>query len=120
MINEYYTRAQMSLRYACFFCFGTLGPCISGLLAYGIRNMHGIAGLEGFRWIFIIEGLVTIFISFFVFVFVPNFPERTNILSATEREHLLTMLREDKGHQKMDLKKVNWAKTLLDYKIWFP
>ena len=120
MINEYYTRTQMPLRYACFFCFGTLGPCISGLLAYGIRNMHSLAGLEGCRWIFIIEGLVTIIISFFVFVFVPDFPERTMILDREEREHLLAVLREDKGNQKLDLKKVNWMKTLLDYKIWFP
>lgn len=110
----------MSLRYACFFCFGTLGPCISGVLAYGIRNMNGIAGLEGFRWIFIIEGLVTIFISFFVFVFVPDFPEKTKILSAAEREHLLAVLHHDKGDQKMDLKSVNWMKTLSDYNIWFP
>ncbi|KAJ4366698.1 High-affinity nicotinic acid transporter [Ascochyta clinopodiicola] len=120
LINEYYTRAQMSLRYACFFCFGTLGPCVSGVLAYGIRNMDGIAGLEGFRWIFIIEGLVTIFVSFFVFVFVPDFPERTDIISATERDHLLAVLRQDKGDQKLDLKSIDWTKTLCDYKIWFP
>jgi hypothetical protein len=82
--------------------------------------MNGIAGLEGFRWIFIIEGLVTIFISFFVFVFVPDFPERTKILSTAEREHLLAVLYEDKGDQKLDLKSVNWTKTLADYKIWFP
>jgi len=110
----------MSLRYACFFCFGTLGPCVSGILAYGIRNMHGIAGLEGFRWIFIIEGLGTIFISLFVYLFVPDFPENTTILEAGEREHLLFVLRQDKGDQKMDLKQVQWLKTLTDYKIWFP
>lgn len=120
LINEYYTRVQMSLRYACFFCFGTLGPCISGILAYGIRNMNGIAGLEGFRWIFIIEGLVTILISFFVFIFVPDFPERTNILSLAERDHLLDVLRQDKGDQKLDLRQVKWTRILTDYKIWFP
>lgn len=82
--------------------------------------MHGIAGLEGFRWIFIIEGLVTIFISSFVFAFVPDFPEKTKILTAAERTHLLAVLRQDKGNQKLDLKEVNWLKTLSDYKIWFP
>lgn len=110
----------MSVRYACFFCFGLLGPCISGLLAYGIRNMNGISGLEGFRWIFIIEGLVTVLVSILVFTFVPDFPEDTKILNPAEREHLLQVLRQDKGNQKLDLKKVNWLKTLTDYKIWFP
>ena len=82
--------------------------------------MNGILGLEGFRWIFIVEGLLTIFISFFVFVFVPDFPERTSILNASEREHLLQLLQQDKGSQKLDLKKVDWVKTMTDYKIWFP
>lgn len=110
----------MTLRYAYFFCFGLLGPCISGVLAYGIRNMHGISGLEGFRWIFIIEGLFTILISGLVYLFVPDFPEKTKILNAGEREHLLAVLNQDKGDQKLDFRKVNWVKTLTDYKIWFP
>jgi hypothetical protein len=41
-------------------------------------------------------------------------------LNAEERAHLLETLRRDKGDQKLDLKGVNWFKTLMDYKIWFP
>jgi MFS family permease len=120
LIGEYYTRKEASLRFAYFFTFGVLGPCISGLLAYGIRRMNGIQGKEGWRWIFIIEGIFTIVISFFVFLFVPDFPERTKILSAADKEHLLLKLHADKGDQKLDIKSVNWVKTLGDYKIWFP
>ncbi|KAF2015107.1 MFS general substrate transporter [Aaosphaeria arxii CBS 175.79] len=120
LISEYYTRKEASLRFACFFTFGILGPCISGLLAYGLRNMNGIAGKEGWRWIFIIEGLLTIFISFFVFFFVPHFPEKSDILTPAEKAHLLQKLKADKGDQKLDLRSVNWFKVLSDYKIWFP
>lgn len=49
LVAEYYTRKQASVRFALFFTFGVLGPCISGLLAYGIRNMNGIQGKEGWR-----------------------------------------------------------------------
>jgi len=83
-------------------------------MAYGIRNMNGIAGLEGFRWIFIIEGLLTLIVSVFVFMFMPNFPEKSSFLSDTERQHLLALLRQDKGDQKLDLRRVNWLKTLTD------
>ncbi|KAF2469999.1 MFS general substrate transporter [Lindgomyces ingoldianus] len=110
LIGEYYTRKEASLRFACFFTFGVLGPCISGLLAYGIRNMNGTQGKEGWRWIFILEGIFTIFISFFVFAIVPDFPEKTKFLSAAEKEHLLDKLHRDKGDQKLDLKSVNWVK----------
>ncbi|KAH7356039.1 major facilitator superfamily domain-containing protein [Pyrenochaeta sp. MPI-SDFR-AT-0127] len=120
LVAEYYTRQQASLRFAMFFTFGILGPCISGLLAYGIRNMHGVQGKEGWRWIFILEGILTLAISFLVFLLVPDFPERTKILTPEEKEHLLETLRRDKGDQKLDLKSVNWLKTIGDYKIWFP
>ncbi|KAF2658652.1 MFS general substrate transporter, partial [Lophiostoma macrostomum CBS 122681] len=120
LIAEYYTRKEASLRFALFFTFGVLGPAISGLLAFAIRNMNGIQGKEGWRWIFIIEGIITIFISFFIFVFVPNFPHETNILNPSEKEHLLLKLRQDRGDQKLSLRSINWVKVLTDYKIWFP
>ncbi|KAH7380256.1 major facilitator superfamily domain-containing protein [Phaeosphaeria sp. MPI-PUGE-AT-0046c] len=120
LVAEYYTRKQASLRFAMFFTFGVLGPCFSGLLAYGLREMNGIQGKEGWRWIFIIEGIITICISFLVFVFVPDFPERTKILTASEKEHLLETLRRDKGDSKIDIKGTNWIKVICDYKILFP
>jgi hypothetical protein len=140
LVAEYYTRKQASLRFAMFFTFGVLGPCFSGLLAYGIRNMNGIQGKEGWvlysvphylwiqtdcavnswRWIFILEGIITIVISFLVFLFVPDFPENTKILTASEKEHLLEVLRQDKGDQKIDVKGTNWLKVICDYKILFP
>ncbi|KAJ4305760.1 High-affinity nicotinic acid transporter [Kalmusia sp. IMI 367209] len=120
LIGEYYTRKEQPIRFAMFFTFGLLGPLISGLLAYGIRRMDGVQGKQGWRWIFILEGLATIAISFFIFLLVPNFPEKTNILSGTEKEHLLEKLRRDKGDQKLTLKSTNWFAVLTDYKIWLP
>jgi len=120
LLAEYYTRRQASLRYAMFFTFGLLGPCFSGLLAYGIREMDGIQGREGWRWIFILEGLITIVISFLVFYLVPDFPEQTNILTVSEKYHLLETLRLDKGEQQIDVKGTNWIKVIFDYKILFP
>lgn len=70
--------------------------------------------------IFILEGIFTIFISFFVFWLVPHFPEKTKILNPTDKAHLLHKLKMDKGDQKLSLKSVNWVKVLTDYRIWFP
>lgn len=82
--------------------------------------MNGIQGKEGWRWIFILEGIFTIAISILVFILVPNFPEKTKILNAAEKKHLLETLRRDKGDQKLDIRSVNWVKTIGDYRIWFP
>jgi hypothetical protein len=72
------------------------------------------------RWIFVLEGLITVIISFLVFLLVPDFPEHTKILTPSEKEHLLATLREDKGDQKIDIKGTNWLKVICDYKILFP
>jgi hypothetical protein len=72
------------------------------------------------RWIFILEGLFTVIISFLVFLLVPDFPEHTKILTLSEKEHLLATLRLDKGDQKIDVKGTNWLKVICDYKILFP
>jgi len=68
--------------------------------------------------IFIIEGLVTIFFSIFVFNFVPNFPARDKWLKKNDQARLLARLEADKGNSKEDLSKVSWKKVFLDYRVW--
>ena len=59
---------MLQYRVGVFFGGATLAGAFSGLLAFGISFMSGTAGLLGWSWIFIIEGLATVvvgFISFF-------------------------------------------------------
>jgi hypothetical protein len=44
---------------AIFFSAATAAGAFGGLLARGILEMRGVAGLAGWRWIFILEGLLT-------------------------------------------------------------
>lgn len=80
--------------------------------------MDGTAGYEGWRWIFIIEGLITIFFSIFVFIFVPNFPARDTWIKDSDKSRLLARLEEDKGDEKEGLTKTPWSRIIFDYKIW--
>lgn len=50
LIASYYRKKELSLRYALFFSFGMCGSLFSGLLAYAIMDMSGIAALEGWSW----------------------------------------------------------------------
>jgi sugar phosphate permease len=82
--------------------------------------MDGINGLAGWRWIFIIEGIITIAIGFLVVLLVPDFPEKATFITPDERDRLVAKLRADKGPEKLDLKNIPWLKILIDYRIWFP
>ena len=57
--------------------------------------MAGIAGYDGWRWIFIIEGLATIVIAVASKFFVVDWPETSKFLSDEERALLLRRLRDD-------------------------
>lgn len=50
----WYTRYDFHTRVAGFYVIGNASSGLSGLLAYGIEKMAGDAGLNGWRWIFII------------------------------------------------------------------
>lgn len=45
---------------ALFFSTASIAGAFSGLLAFAIAKMDGIGNLEGWRWIFILEGIVTV------------------------------------------------------------
>lgn len=56
MIIRYYCRLELQVRMNVFFCASITAGAVSGLLAYGIAHMDGVANYAGWRWIFILEG----------------------------------------------------------------
>jgi len=50
----FYKRHELQWRINLFFSASILAGAFSGLLAYAIAHMAGIAGYEGWRWIFIL------------------------------------------------------------------
>lgn len=71
---------------------------LSGLVAAGITaNMDYTGGLRAWRWLFIIEGAITIVIALMSLIILPNFPRTTDWLSDEERELAVWRLEEDIG-----------------------
>lgn len=62
-ITMWYRRHECGLRMSIFFSAATAAGAFGGLLARGIMEMRGIAGLSGWQWIFILEGILTFIIG---------------------------------------------------------
>ena len=58
LISMYYKRHELQVRINVFYIASILAGAFSGLLAYAIAHMSGVAGYSGWRWIFILEGKV--------------------------------------------------------------
>ncbi|KAI0636652.1 MFS general substrate transporter [Trametes polyzona] len=100
LIAMWYKRAEAQKRYSFFFSSTTLAGGFGGLLASAIGKMDGVRGYRGWRWIFIIEGLVTCVASAILYFAISDFPEEVTWLNPEEKEFVKARLYEDVGHSK--------------------
>ena len=59
MLSIFYTRKEIATRISILYTGNILATAFAGLIALGIFEMGGIAGLSGWRWLFIIQGIVS-------------------------------------------------------------
>ncbi|KAE8149947.1 major facilitator superfamily domain-containing protein [Aspergillus avenaceus] len=92
-ITLWYPRHRAQFRQALFFSAASVAGAFSGLLAYGIAKMDGVGGYAGWRWIFILEGLLTVLVAFVAPFAIQDFPETATFLTEEERKYVINMVR---------------------------
>ncbi len=97
-------RSEAQRRYSFFFSSTTLAGAFGGLLASAIGKMDGLRGYKGWRWIFILEGVLTCVVAFAFFFLIPSFPEDAKWLSTEEREYVKARLQADQGRSAAERK----------------
>ncbi|KXT16700.1 hypothetical protein AC579_5227 [Pseudocercospora musae] len=121
----WYCRFEYQQRVAYFYSSATLAGAFSGILAYGLEKLEGKAGYEGWRWIFIVEGIVTIVVGMSTYWILPNSPQTCTFLNEREKSIIARRLAQDSGTK--DGKVINngdgfrWPvlrDVLLDKKLW--
>lgn len=81
--------------------------------------MDGIGGKPGWAWIFILEGLVTVFVGAFCWWMVFDWPENARFLSAEDRIRMQRRLIADKqGKEADDFSKDHIYEALRDWKTY--
>src|SRR5438094_8008803 len=71
---------------------GVVGGPVSGV----VLNMHGIAGLAGWQWLFLIEGLPAVILGFVVFAILPDRPQDARWLTAAEKVWIMSRLDQER------------------------
>ncbi|KAM5350453.1 hypothetical protein ACJ41O_006958 [Fusarium nematophilum] len=117
-ITMWYKRHECGLRMAIFFSAATAAGAFGGLLARGIMEMDGVGGLDGWAWIFILEGLATFVFAVMAFFVMYDYPDTAKFLSDNERKEVVRRLEEDRSVLSDEFKWQFMRDALKDWKIW--
>ncbi|PVI02175.1 MFS transporter-like protein [Periconia macrospinosa] len=118
LLSMWYKRSEAQKRFSFFTNASTFGGAFGGLLASGIGHMDGVRGWHAWRWIFILEGVMTCIMAIIAFFFIADFPEDTRWLTDAERAFVVRRLAEDQGdleHEPITLRGV--IRSLSDLKL---
>lgn len=99
-MSFWYKREESQRRFTVYWCSVLIATASGGLLASAIANMDGTRGLSDWRWIFILEGIMTIFIGIISFFLVSDFPEDVSWLSEEERKFVIARAEPNKEQRR--------------------
>lgn len=123
ILSKWYTRRELTTRNAILFCGNLISNAFSALVAAGVlSNMQGVLGHAAWRWLFWIEGAVTMLVALAAAVILPDLPHNTRGFTEEERQVAQLRMIEDVGEADTDSKDQGAMDGLFmamkDVKVW--
>ncbi|CEL53273.1 putative transporter C1683,12 OS=Schizosaccharomyces pombe (strain 972 / ATCC 24843) GN=SPBC1683.12 PE=3 SV=1 [Rhizoctonia solani AG-1 IB] len=126
VLSKWYKREELGLRTAILYCGSLSSNAFGGLLAAGILDgMEGKLGHAAWRWLFYVEGAVTIAVAILAIFVLPDFPSTSGRwLSPIEQRLAELRMIEDAGGE-ADHDSVTegpfygFVLTVKDWKVWW-
>ncbi|KAI0687252.1 MFS general substrate transporter [Earliella scabrosa] len=114
LLSRWYTRKELSLRGAILYGGLMISNAFGSLMAAGILSgMEGKMGIRAWRWLFYIEGAITVAIGILAVFLLPDYPHNTRWLSPEQRRLAQVRLAEDAGEADVDVATESALKGLL-------
>ncbi|KAF7327269.1 Tartrate transporter [Mycena kentingensis (nom. inval.)] len=114
LLTCWYTKKEMALRSAILYAGLLVSNAFGSLLAAGVfEGMQDVRGMPAWRWLFVLEGSVTICAGFFMMWLLPDFPKNTSWMSPAERRLAQLRIANDAGEADNDSKQDSPLQGLL-------
>ncbi|CAO1636828.1 unnamed protein product [Sympodiomycopsis kandeliae] len=101
LMSGWYPRSKFGLRASIFFAAASVSGAFGGLISTGLAQIRGgmYAGPnDGWRWIFIVIGLITVVAGFLSFKLCADFPDTAKFLTDKERAYVIHNLQSQQQH----------------------
>lgn len=121
LVSAWYRKYEVQKRLAVYFLGSLFIQGFSNIFAYGVVQIGNHTSYKGWRWIYFIEGLITIFLGLIAYFFLIDFPDsrRTKFLSAKEKDFVNDRLSWDRGINETHRVTMKSIRTdLRDWKVW--
>ncbi|EKV06409.1 Major facilitator superfamily domain, general substrate transporter [Penicillium digitatum] len=103
ILSKWYTRRELTTRNALLFCGSLISNAFSALVGAGVlSNMEGVLGHAAWRWLFWIEGSVTMFLALLAAFILPDLPHNARGFTEEERQVAQLRMLEDVGEADTD------------------
>ncbi|KAK4655018.1 hypothetical protein QC762_405420 [Podospora pseudocomata] len=116
----WYTPMELAKRMGFYHSCQALGSMMSGALQVAIlETLEGTWGLRGWRWLFIINGIMTLAIGLAGFFMIPDYPKLPNPgafwLSA---DHAAMATERLDRYGRSDTKRITWDSAKRTFSMW--
>ncbi|KAH9487295.1 putative transporter C11D3.18C [Psilocybe cubensis] len=119
IITTWYKRHEVQKRLAIFYLSAMVITAFSSIFAYVLTLLKGRGGLNGWQWIFIIEGVITIALGLLTWLYIPDFPDKSKFLNEAERKMILDRVEADRGDSIPDkMTRAKFFKHFFDPLVW--
>ncbi|KAL2848910.1 major facilitator superfamily domain-containing protein [Aspergillus pseudoustus] len=112
ILSQWYPPRMTQFRMSLLYCAAAMSGAFSGLLAAAIAKMSGLGGYNGWRWIFLLEGALTVLLGLASFFILPDSPSQSSRwLSEKEIGYLDALYRKYRAAHRQQDHPLNEAPT---------
>ncbi|KAG2118798.1 MFS general substrate transporter [Suillus discolor] len=126
LLSRWYKRNELGLRTALLTCGSSVSNAFGALIASGIlAGLDGTLGFTAWRWLFLVEGTLTIIVAVCAIWILPDFPSTPSVwLSPDEQTLAKRRMEEDTAAGNEDKGKPieafsGLSEALMDWKVWW-
>ncbi|CAB4255199.1 similar to Saccharomyces cerevisiae YJR152W DAL5 Allantoate permease [Maudiozyma barnettii] len=116
---QYWKTSEQFTRISIWFGMNGLGSIILNSMAYGIYIHQDTYQIKAWRLLFVITGVITIFLGILIYLWIPDDPSKARFLSREEKLMVVQRIRSNQqGFGNREIKKYQIIEALKDVRTW--